>query len=87
MAPFIIRVPFSLLFGFNKGIRKYKGQKGTTQEPSIAVLGLGYISNIIPLLSKSALLLIPTTVHTCGQESPSILPNFYKEAVLWSRKR
>ena len=29
--PFIIRVPFFLLFGFNKGIRKK--QKGTTQKP------------------------------------------------------
>ena len=29
----IIRVPFFLLFGFNKGTRKAKGQKGTTQKP------------------------------------------------------
>ena len=33
--PFIIRVPFFPLFGFNKGTRKKKGQKGTTQEPSL----------------------------------------------------
>ena len=31
--PLIIRVPFFLLFGFNKGTRKKKGQKGTTGEP------------------------------------------------------
>ena len=29
----MIRVPFFLLFGFNKGTLKQKGQKGTTQEP------------------------------------------------------
>ena len=33
-SPMIMRVPFVLLFGFNKGARKTKGQKGTTQEPS-----------------------------------------------------
>ena len=30
----MIRVPFFLLFGFNKGALNQKGQKGTTQEPS-----------------------------------------------------
>ena len=29
-----MRVPFVLLFGFNKGIQKQKVQKGTIQEPS-----------------------------------------------------
>ena len=33
-SPLIIRVPFFLLFGFNKGTQKEKGQKGTTGEPS-----------------------------------------------------
>ena len=32
--PFIIRVPFFLMFSFNKGTLNQKGQKGTTQEPS-----------------------------------------------------
>ena len=32
-SPFI-RVPFFLLFGFNKRTLKQKGQKGTSQEPS-----------------------------------------------------
>ena len=31
--PFMIRVPFFLLFGFNRRTPKYKGQKGSTQEP------------------------------------------------------
>ena len=31
----MIRVPFFLLFGFNKGALNQKGQKGTTQEPRI----------------------------------------------------
>ena len=31
-SPFIIRVPFFLLFGLNKRTLKQKGQKGTTQE-------------------------------------------------------
>ena len=31
MAPFIIRVPFFLLFGFNKETLTQKGQKGTTR--------------------------------------------------------
>ena len=31
--PFIIRVPFFLIFSFNKGTLNQKGQKGTTQEP------------------------------------------------------
>ena len=30
----MIRVPFFVLFGFNKGALKQKGQKGTTQDPS-----------------------------------------------------
>ena len=30
----IRRVPFFLLFGFNKGTQKEKGEKGTTGEPS-----------------------------------------------------
>ena len=30
----ITRVPFFLVFGFNKETLKYKGQKGTTQKPS-----------------------------------------------------
>ena len=29
----MIRVPFFLLFGLNKGALNQKGQKGTTQEP------------------------------------------------------
>ena len=33
-SPIMIRVPFFLLFGFNKGALNQKGQKGTTQEPS-----------------------------------------------------
>ena len=33
-SPIIIRVPFFLLFGFDKRAQKQKGQKGTTQEPS-----------------------------------------------------
>ena len=33
-SPFMIRVPFFLLFGYNKGTQKQKGHKGTTQEPS-----------------------------------------------------
>ena len=38
-SPFIIRVPFFLIFSFNKGTRKQqKGQKGTTQEPSIYLI-------------------------------------------------
>ena len=32
--PFTIRVPFFLIFSFNKGTLNQKGQKGTTQEPS-----------------------------------------------------
>ena len=35
-SPFIIRVPFFLLFGFNKETPNKKGQKGNTQEPSWA---------------------------------------------------
>ena len=35
-SPLIIRVPFFLLFGFNKGTQKEKGQKGTTGEPRSA---------------------------------------------------
>ena len=31
--PLIIRVPFILIFGFSKETPKFKGQKGTTQEP------------------------------------------------------
>ena len=34
-SPFIIRVPFFLIFSFNKGTLNQKGQKGTTQEPRI----------------------------------------------------
>ena len=34
--PFIIRVPFFLVFSFNKGILNQKEQKGTTQEPSVS---------------------------------------------------
>ena len=34
-SPLIIRVPFFLLFGFNEGAPKRKGQKGTTGEPSL----------------------------------------------------
>ena len=30
----MIRVPFFLLFGFNKGALNQKGQKGAAQEPS-----------------------------------------------------
>ena len=33
--PFIIRIPFFLLFGFYKGAQKEKGQKGTTGEPTL----------------------------------------------------
>ena len=32
-SPLIIRLPFFLLFGFNKGTLNQKEQKGTTQEP------------------------------------------------------
>ena len=39
-SPLIIRVPFFLLFGFNKGTQKEKGQKGTTGEPSICILSI-----------------------------------------------
>ena len=35
----MIRVPFFLLFGLNKGALNQKGQKGTTQEPSFRVEG------------------------------------------------
>ena len=35
----MIRVPFCLLFGFNKGPLKQKGQKGNTQEPRVWGLG------------------------------------------------
>ena len=31
----MIRVPFLLLFGMNKGTQREKGQKDTTQEPSV----------------------------------------------------
>ena len=31
--PFIIKVPFFLIFSFNKGTLNQKGPKGTTQEP------------------------------------------------------
>ena len=34
-SPFIIRVPFFLLFCFNKETPKWKGQKGTIQEPGV----------------------------------------------------
>ena len=37
-SPFIIRVPFFLLFGFNKGTLHKKGQKHTTQEPRQPIL-------------------------------------------------
>ena len=33
----MIRVPFFLIFSFNKGNLNQKGQKGTTQEPSLRV--------------------------------------------------
>ena len=33
-SPLEIRVPFFLLFGFNKGTQKEKGQKGPTGRPS-----------------------------------------------------
>ena len=39
--PFIIRVPFFLIFSFNKGTLNQKGQKGTTQQPSWAYSGSG----------------------------------------------
>ena len=35
-SPIIIKVPFFLLFGVDKGTLKQKGQKGTTQEPRLA---------------------------------------------------
>ena len=35
----MIRVPFCLLFGFNTGPLKQKGQKGNTQEPRVWGLG------------------------------------------------
>ena len=38
----MIRVPFFLLFGFNKGALNQKGQKGTTLEPRFRVRGLGF---------------------------------------------
>ena len=38
----MIRIPFfPLLFGFNKEAPKYKGHKGTTQEPRFRGLGIG----------------------------------------------
>ena len=40
LSPIVIRVPFFLLFGFNKGALNQKGQKGTTQEPRHRVEGL-----------------------------------------------
>ena len=40
-SPLIIRVPFFLLFGFNKGTQKEKGYKGTTGEPRF-YMGLGF---------------------------------------------
>ena len=33
-SPLIISVPFFLLFGFNRGTQKEKGQKGLIGEPS-----------------------------------------------------
>ena len=33
-SPFTIKVPFSLLFCFNKETPKYKRPKGTTEEPA-----------------------------------------------------
>ena len=41
-SPFIIRVPFFLILGFNKGTLKQKGQKSTTQEPSCELPGGGF---------------------------------------------
>ena len=38
----MIRVPFFLLFSFNKRTQKQKGQKGTTQEPSLKGLYGGF---------------------------------------------
>ena len=37
-SPIMIRVPFFLLLGFNKGTLNQKGQKGTTQKPRSADL-------------------------------------------------
>ena len=34
----MIRVPFFLLFGFNKGALNQKGQEGTTQEPRYSMV-------------------------------------------------
>ena len=57
----MIRVPFFLLFGSNKGSKNQKGQKGTTQEPSECRGGgfrAGYIYIYIyrrPIDSSSAL--------------------------------
>ena len=34
----MVRVPFFLLFCFNKETPKQKGQKGTTQEPSLVLV-------------------------------------------------
>ena len=44
-SPFIIRVPFFLLFGFNKGTQTKKGQKATTREPGrgLGFAGLGVL--------------------------------------------
>ena len=46
--PFIIRVPFFLLFGFKKETPKPKRQKGTTGEPSIGAL-CGFKAGSLPL--------------------------------------
>ena len=39
-SPLLTRVPFFLLFGFNTGTQKEKGQRGTTGEPMSHELGL-----------------------------------------------
>ena len=38
-SPFVITVPFFLIFGFDKGTQKQKGQKGITQKPRCVLTG------------------------------------------------
>ena len=44
----MMRVPFFLLFGFNKGTQKENGQKGTTGEPRSGVRIRGTLRDIDP---------------------------------------
>ena len=51
----MIRVPFFLLFGFNKGTPKEKGQKGTTGAPSLRVAIRFYERCRVPAGFKTSL--------------------------------